>query len=154
MAPDGDHPGPKAGPPPNPDVTTTVRHAALTGDFINARPKDSALVLHLESASLTGRISSAVATAALGKEPTRETYREIGHVTNAYGAVAGGKGVEVTLDAGSRWTVTGASYLTSLTLAPGAQLDSASGHPRVTVNGKPVKASTGNWHGAIVVTPE
>jgi hypothetical protein len=148
MGPTGDHADAK-GPVPDPDVTATLRGTALVGDVYNARVKDSAIVLHLEGASLTGRVTSATAAPASGREPTRATYQEIGHVTNTPAPV--GKGVAVTLDPSSRWVVTGTSYLTALTLAPGARLDPAAGKVTLTVNGRPVPVKPGAYHGAIVL---
>ena len=148
MGPDGDHPD-KKGPPPSPDVEATVRHAALVGDFYNARSKDSAMVLRFEQALVKGRISSATAAPASGHEPTRATYQEIGHVVNTPAAV--GKGVSVALDGASRWIVTGRSYLTRLDLAPGARLEAAQGKLSLSVNGKPVRLRPGSYAGAIVV---
>ncbi|MDE1915315.1 MAG: hypothetical protein KGJ57_10470 [Sphingomonadales bacterium] len=148
MGPSADNPE-KQGPAPAPDVVATLRDTALIGDIYNARAKDSAIVLHLEGASLTGRVTSSTAAPARGEAPRRATYKEIGHVTNTPAPV--GKGVTITLDPTSRWVVAGTSYLTALTLAPGARLEPLEGKLTLTVNGRPVPLKPGSYKGAIVI---
>ncbi|WJS99884.1 hypothetical protein [Novosphingobium humi] len=143
--------GDKKSPTTNPDVAATFRNTSLAGDFYNARPKDSALILDFENAEVRGRISSSTVAPAQGREPTRATYTEIGHVINTAGFVAGSKGVKVTLGAGSRWIVTGRSYLGALDIAAGARLESAEGKLIMTVNGKAVAVKPGSYRGMIVL---
>lgn len=141
----------KTGPAPSPDVVATFRNTALVGNFFNARSKNSAMILRFANATLTGQIATSTAAATLGKEPTAATYREIGRVTNTAGFVAGSAGVEVVLDAGSRWTVAGPSYLRALTLAPGARLESVRGKATMQVDGKIVPIRPGTYRGAIIL---
>ena len=62
-------------------------------------------------------------------------------------------GVIVSLDETSRWIVTGTSYLTRLTLAEGAGIDSADGRPvRMTVDGAETAPVPGDYTGQIVIT--
>ncbi|NBC34973.1 hypothetical protein GTZ99_00195 [Novosphingobium sp. FSY-8] len=141
-------------PKPSPDVLATFRNTALVGDMFNARPTGSAMVLTFAGAQITGRLSTATVVAAKGVEPTRATLTEIGHVVNTPGAVAGGKGLKVSLDGASRWRVTGTSYLTDLTLAPGARLEAASGKLNLSVNGRKVAVKPGHYTGAIILRAE
>jgi len=151
MGPDGDHPrGSRA--PASPDVTAVFRNTAVAGDFYNGRTKQSAMRLSFENATVIGVISTSTTAPATGQEPTRETYREIGHVSNTVSPSRPGNDLGVTLDGRSHWTVTGRSHLSSLTLARGAQLDAVSGHRlHLTVNGKTRPLRAGNYHGAIVL---
>ena len=60
-----------------------------------------------------------------------------------------GNGSALTMDAASRWIVTGPSRLMRLTVAPGGVIDGM-----VTVNGAAVDVSAGgSWTGDILVTP-
>ena len=82
----------------------------------------------------------------------RETFQEIGHVTNTAKPTDTQNGLTVSLNATSRWTVTGTSYLTGLTLEKGAVIDAGTKRLGLTVNGKAVKAKPGSYMGAIVLT--
>ena len=64
-------------------------------------------------------------------------------------------GVCVSLDKDSVWIVTGTSYITSLTLAEGAQVTAPEGrHLTVTVDGIPTEVKSGSYIGKIVLTAE
>jgi len=83
----------------------------------------------------------------------KETFQEIGHVTNTAIPVKGEKGgLTVSLDKSSRWVVTGTSYLNALETEPGAQIEAATGTLGITLNGRPVALKPGKIKGAIVVT--
>ena len=151
MGPDGDHPrGSRA--PANPDVTAVFRNTSLAGDFYNGRTGRSTMRLSFENATIVGVISTSKTAPATGKEPTRETYREIGHVSNSVSPPRPDNGLSVMLDGRSHWTVTGRSYLSNLTLAPGARLDALPGNRlRLTVNGKTQPLHAGNYRGSILL---
>jgi hypothetical protein len=154
MAADGDHAGakPKA---ISPDVVATFRNTALKGDIWNGRTAQGAMRLSFERASVTGVISTSTTASATGAEPTRETYREIGHVVNTPAPTTTANGLSVTLDDTSRWVVTGRSYLTALSLAPGAVISAAgAAHLRMTVDGHAVRPHAGSFAGKIVIAPE
>jgi hypothetical protein len=143
----------RQGPPPSPDVVATFRDVSLAGSMYNARAQQGGMKLRFENADVTGVLSTSIATPAVGKEPVRATYQEIGNVANAVGPVAGGKGLDVQLDATSHWTVTGPSYLSSLAIEKGATID-AGGRPlQMTVNGKKEPIRSGEFKGQIVLTP-
>jgi hypothetical protein len=62
-------------------------------------------------------------------------------------------GVIVSLDKGSVWTVTGTSYLTSLTLAKGAAIKAPAGKTlTMTVDGVKKSIEAGTYKGKIVIT--
>jgi len=143
---------PAATPQFSSDVVGTFRNTVLKGDFYNGRTAQGAMTLTFENAAVTGRISTSTVASATGKEPTRETYQEIGHVVNTPAPTRTDKGLKVSLDAKSHWTVTGTSYLTSLVLAPGARIDAGAHTLRMTVNGKPAAVKPGSYQGAITLT--
>ena len=108
------------------------------------------LVLTFNSANITGVISAS--TAKHAKDTiTAEDYKLLGEVTNTPSAVVN-NGVIVSMT-GSTWTVTGASYLSSLTIGEGSSITAPEGKSvTMTVNGaaKPIKA--GSYKGNIVLT--
>jgi hypothetical protein len=75
----------------------------------------------------------------------------LGEVTNTP-APALNNGVIVSLTA-SNWTITGASYLTSLTIDGGSTIAAPEGSKvTMTVNGKPTPIKAGAYKGKIVFT--
>lgn len=108
------------------------------------------LALTFNNANITGVITAS--TAKHAKDIiTAEDYKLLGEVTNTAGAVVN-NGVIVNLT-GSTWTVTGASYLSSLTIGEGASINAPEGKTvTMTVNGakKPIKA--GAYKGNIALT--
>jgi hypothetical protein len=84
---------------------------------------------------------------------TSAEYRELGVVTNTASDVVN-NGVIVSLTGDSTWTVTGTSYLSSLTVEAGSTLAGSNGEtPTVTVDGvvTPLVAGT-TYTGNVVVT--
>lgn len=140
--------------PQSPDIVGTFRNTTLAGDFWNGRTAQGGMTLSFEASTVTGRISTSKVAPASGQEPVRATYREIGNVVNAAVPSKTSKGLAVVLDAASRWTVTGTSYLTKLDLAPGAKLDAGSRKLVATVNGRRVVLRPGSYSGAITLTPQ
>ncbi|MCJ2182903.1 hypothetical protein MTR62_09395 [Novosphingobium sp. 1949] len=92
---------------------------------------------------------------ANGETPSEASFRLIGDVANTFGPPEGPFGTGVTLDLGSTWMVTGTSYLTKLTILPGARLIGKNGGAvTITVDGKTMNAEKpGSYVGAIIVTP-
>lgn len=136
-----------------PDVDATFRNVALEGDMYNGRTAEGGMRLKFEAASVVGALSTSTVDTVGGKEPTAETYRLIGEVTNTLTPTKEKFGLEVDLDAGSRWTVTRTSYLTRLTLAPGARLDAKAGQTvALKVDGKVTPVRPGVFQGKIELT--
>jgi hypothetical protein len=153
------------------DAVATFSSIALKGNFYNsyrggmgpAGPFPGApmvsnsknLALTFNNVKVTGVITASAAKHAISTI-TAADYKYLGEVTNTPGAAIN-NGVIVKLAKGSLWTITGTSYLTSLTIEQGSKLTAAKGfNVSMTVNGlgKPIR--TGTYAGAIVlkVTPK
>ena len=76
----------------------------------------------------------------------RYNLTELGNLTQTP-APAINNGVILNLGAGSVWTVAGKSYLTSLTIAPDAQVVAS----KMTVDGVETPIAAGSYAGAIVI---
>jgi hypothetical protein len=138
-------------------VKATFSNSVLSGDIINGNTVAGTVTAIFKNTSITGAITEAAtahATAADGTELTfahPELYKLVGEFIHTYAAT--GKGVAVTLDAGSKWTVSKTSYLSSLRLAAGATLSAPDGKTlSLSVDGvtKPIKAGK-SYSGAIVL---
>ncbi len=113
------------------------------------KPASRNMVVKLVNSKLAGVISASTAKHrkdAIGVED----YQLLGVVTNTPGAAIN-NGVLVELDH-STWTVTGTSYLTSLTIGADAQVAAPKGR-KVTlkVNGQERPLAAGNYQGALVL---
>lgn len=142
------------------DAEATFTDATLTGDFYNgmrggytgppgpgAGVEGKNMVLTFDGTRITG-VLSATTTRHHVDTITSATYEQLGEVTNTVGPVVN-NGVIVKLANGSRWNVTGASYLSSLTVEAGSTLNGT-----VTVNGTPTTITPGTTYtGTIVVSP-
>ena len=113
------------------------------------------LTLNLKNTKLEGIVSSATQHYREGLKFLEETIRE--ELSNVIQTPAPtvNNGVLVALDEKSVWTVTGDSYITSLTLAEGAVVTAPSGKKlAVTVDGQPAQLAagivTGKIHIAVV----
>lgn len=154
---------------PDWDLTTTEGAAIATfaniileGDFYNSigwgtTPREGGYVqqnmaLTFSNASITGVISASEAHHDL-TTITSEEYYELGNITNTP-SPAINNGVIVTLEAGSTWTVTGISYLTSLTIAEDAAITAAEcSSVGMTVDGVETSIEAGTtYEGAIVLS--
>ena len=111
------------------------------------------LVLDLKSTSLEGIVSSATQHYREGLKFLEETIREeLSNVTQTPAPTVN-NGVIVSLDSTSTWTVTGTSYITSLTLAEGAKVTAPAGKTlKLTVDSKDTALSVGTLTGKIVLT--
>ena len=113
------------------------------------------LGVNLVNTSIVGIISSASQAYRDGLAViTCENGSELSNITQT-AAPTINNGVVVTLDAASSWTVTGTSYITSLTIAEGASVAAPAGCTlKMTVDGKETSAVPGTYAGAIVLTVE
>lgn len=128
----------------------------VNGDIYNSRfTAGQNLAVTFEAANVTGVISAGTQAhrdAEPGSVITKEEYNKIGHVV-VTPAEAACNGVIVSLDGASTWTVTGTSYLTSLTLADGAKLQGADGKKvTMTVDGVETPTAAGTYTGTVVIT--
>lgn len=132
-----------------PPMGPAARH---NGDDLRG-PKN--LGLNLVNTRVEGIISSADQKYRDGLTVILEDERmELGNITQT-AAPTVNNGVCVSLDKDSAWTVTGASYITALTLAEGAAVSAPAGKRlSVTVDGKAVELKAGSYAGKIELTVE
>lgn len=142
----------KKGPPPNPAVVATFSNVDLEGDFWNGRMAQGGMELTFENARVSGRIFTSTTAPASGKAPVRATYREIGDVTNTAVPASKPNAMVVRLGEATRWTVTGTSYLSSLTIAPGASIEGSAGAVALTVNGRQRPIRPGTYTGRVMLS--
>jgi hypothetical protein len=136
--------------PPQFDVHFDASDVDLKGDLYNGSgyygQKAKQLYVTLgDKAVLTGKISATetIHVDENGKQNTHFTqdeYYYLGHVANR-SFFNGENEVEVTLNSGSTWNVTGEGVLTSLTVNAGATLNGT-----VTVDGKAVTPEAGKTY--------
>jgi hypothetical protein len=108
------------------------------------------LVLTFDKANITGVISASSAKHAKDTI-TAADYKLLGEVTNTP-SEAVNNGVIVSLT-GSTWTVSGTSYLTSLTIGEGSAIAAPEGSTvTMTVNGAKKAIVAGTYKGKIVLT--
>ncbi|MFT4306259.1 MAG: hypothetical protein QM604_05155 [Microbacterium sp.] len=135
------------------DAVLNLSDIDITGDYYNAIVDTSKnLVLNLTDASITGVATSSTAVHSQSTITSSEWYL-IGEVTNTPSATVN-NGVIVDLAGDSSWTVTGTSYITSLTVGADATLQGADGEDlTVTVDGVATTVEPGvTYTGAIVLT--
>lgn len=111
------------------------------------------MALTFDNAAITGVISASEAHHLKNElYVNEEDYRLFGVVTNtAHEAI--NNGVIVSLKNGSIWTVTGKSYLTSLTIDGGSTITAPKGYSvDMTVDGVKTKIKDGTYKGKIIIT--
>ncbi|MGW2515577.1 hypothetical protein ACWC09_00810 [Streptomyces sp. NPDC001617] len=134
------------------DGAATFTSIALRGDFYNGMRKGKNMVLTFEGSTLEGVISSTKAKHRVSSIDS-STFYELGIVTNTAQAAVN-NGAIVKLNSGSTWTVTGTSYLTSLSLASDAAVKAPRGKKvTLTVDGTQTDITAGKiYTGALVLT--
>ena len=144
MKPPAPPAGQKAAPPP-------VDLTAMAVDLDVAKN----LSLDLKNTSITGIVSSATQKYRDGLTLIDESNRlEMSNITQT-AAPTVNNGVIVSLDKSSAWTVTGTSYITSLTLAEGAVLAASEGKQlKLTVDGVETPIAAGTYKGKLALTVE
>ncbi|MEU2424310.1 hypothetical protein ABZ619_25400 [Streptomyces sp. NPDC007851] len=134
------------------DGAATFSSIKLKGDFYNGVRSGRNMVLTFEDAGVEGVIS-ATRTRHRVSSIDASTFYELGIVTNT-AQTAVNNGVVVRLNGGSTWTVTGTSYLTSLTLAADASVTAPRGGTvKLTVDGTETAITAGTTYtGALALT--
>ncbi|MFJ9562281.1 hypothetical protein ACIRQQ_19795 [Streptomyces fuscichromogenes] len=134
------------------DGAATFSSIALKGDFYNGMRNGKNMVLTFEGSRVEGVISATKAKHRVSSIDS-STFYELGIVTNTVQAAVN-NGVVVKLDSGSTWTVTGTSYLTSLTLAADAAVRAPRGRTvKLTVDGTETAITAGSTYtGALTLT--
>ncbi|MGW1783313.1 hypothetical protein ACWCQQ_29885 [Streptomyces sp. NPDC002143] len=124
----------------------------LVGDFYNGMRNGKNMVLTFAGSTVKGVIS-ATKTRHRVASIDASTFYELGIVTNTV-RPAVNNGAIVRLESGSVWTVTGTSYLTSLTLAADAAVRAPRGKAvTLTVDGTPTALTPGTTcTGALTLT--
>lgn len=167
---DSDNPGPSGNPYTQPSeepqaeasfepasldkaAVSNFSNIRLIGDFYNSvgYTKTSGMLnmaLNFDNAEIIGVISSAKARHLQDEiYINAEDYKMFGVLEHTPAPVVN-NGVIVNLTGDSLWTVTGDSYLTSLTVEKGSAIEGS-----VTVDGKAVDVSKGgSWTGDILIT--
>jgi len=110
------------------------------------------LGINMKNARIKGIVSSAVQEYPEGvTEITPENWLDISNVTQT-AALTVNNGVILSLDGDSIWTITGTSYISALTLAPGARVETVDGRTlKMTVNAKETPVAPGTYTGDIVI---
>jgi hypothetical protein len=134
------------------DGAAAFTSIAVRGDFYNGLRKGKNMVLTFEDSTVQGVISSTKAKHRVSSIDS-STFYELGIVTNTVQAAVN-NGVIVKLNSGSKWTVTGTSYLTALTLASDAAVGAPFGKSvTMTVDGTETAITAGKTYtGAITLT--
>jgi hypothetical protein len=134
------------------DGAASFTSIALKGDFYNGMRKGKNMVLTFEDSTVEGVISATRAKHRVSSIDASAFY-ELGIVTNTAQAAVN-NGAIVKLGGGSTWTVTGTSYLTSLTLASDAAVQAPRGKTvTMTVDGvETAIGAGGTYTGAITLT--
>ena len=135
------------------DSALSFSDIELSGNFYNGMRGDLNLVLNFTASQVAGVIS---ATLSVHHVDTIDAgnWQELGAVTNTP-QPAINNGVIVSLASGSTWTVTGTSYLTSLSLDARSAVTAPRGQQvTMTVDGTPTAIKPGaSYSGAIALTP-
>jgi hypothetical protein len=138
-------------PPPPADAPSPAMMAHNGNDLKGAMN----LGVNLVNTTVTGIISAAGQKYREGLGViTAQNRDELSNVTQ-FAQEPVNNGVVVTLDASSKWIVTGESYVTSLALAQGAVLCPEEGKKlRMTVDGVDIPVAPGTYNGTIRLSVE
>lgn len=138
--------------PSKDDVDATFTGCSLKGDFIDSMSDKGDFNLVFKHCTIEGAISTGVSYHPLG-EPEESKWWLIGTVEHTLAPNDNEKGIHVTLDATSKWTVTKNSFMNSLTLEDGAVVVAPAGKALTVTNyGEPVDLKPGRLEGKIVIT--
>ncbi len=144
----------------DPQARSTIRVSfadmEMSGDIYNTRfGSGHNLAVSLENVRYAGSITAGRQyhkSLKPGDKIYPDTPRELGNVGCLPAPVAC-NGVIVTLSAGTSWTVTGTSYLSSLTIESGAELTAAPGCTlTLTVDGAETPIAAGAYTGNVILT--
>ncbi len=160
-APGGEMPGgAMAGGSGNNSVNAIFKNTSLQGDIVTSMTSEHDVAVSLESATITGAITTATAVHAVGPNGEKlhmqdktDLYYLIGDVTETYCTTDDKYGMKVSLDGKSTWVVAKTSYITNLTLADGASITGLEGAKvTMTVDGKKTAIKAGTYEGKIVLS--
>jgi len=133
-------------------VNATFKNMDVKGDIYNSRwTAGQNLNVAFVKAQVTGVISAGLQAnryVAAGGAITPDTRQFLGEETVTPHAVYS-NGVIVNLDAASSWTVTGDSYLSSLTVADAGSIKATAGTVKMSVNGVVTAITVGTFTGNV-----
>lgn len=152
------------------DATATFTDMTLSGNFYNGMRGSSTsngaaaggggqaavsgenMALTFNNSRIEGVISASQTHHVISTISSAQ-YKQLGEVTNIVHPVIN-NGVIVNLNSGSRWTVTGTSYLSKLVVASNAAITTSDDHSvAMTINGVPTTIVPGSTYtGSIVLT--
>jgi hypothetical protein len=141
---------------PTEAATANFSNINLNGNFYNsigwAKLTDKLnMAINLDKSSITGVISASESHHPSPKI-TKANQTEFHSITDTV-RPAVNNGVIVNLTNGSTWTVTGTSYITSLTIADGSAVTAPEGSKvTMTVNGVKKEIKAGKYSGKITLT--
>ncbi|MCY0964796.1 right-handed parallel beta-helix repeat-containing protein [Parathalassolituus penaei] len=140
----------------NYESAINIANTSLSGDLVNGNTLAVTMQVNLENSELTGAITTATTTPQYevagftADQLTAADYAYIGEVVNVYGETSNSNGVTVSLDASSSWTLDQTSWLTSLTIAEGAEITASDGSSlTMYVDGVETAISAGHYEGNI-----
>ena len=141
------------------DLEGTFKNVTLKGDFYNSFTAQSSMNLSFANATITGAICTATAEHAVGHngeklvmQDASDLYYLIGEEKETCAATEDAHGASVSLDERSNWVVNKTSYLTGLTIAPGAKVSAPKGGIlTMTVDGVVTPVGAGSYKGKIVL---
>ena len=137
--------------PADPNAPTAV--VGLVGHTKEELSGPKNLAVNMKNAKVKGLITAASQAYRDGlTEITCDNWYELSNVTQA-AAKPVNNGVIVSIDSDSVWTVTGTSYLTSLTIAKDAKITAGGGKTvKMSVDGKDTPIAPGKYTGVIKIT--
>lgn len=134
------------------NVRATFNDVTLHGNIYHAMTNLGNLTVHLRDATITGAISTSIASPCSGKEPTRKTYYMVGCVKNALAPAHGGHGLSVILGKRSEWIVSRTSYLNKLVISNGAAVTAMHGRSvTLVIDGRKQSIGPGHYAGNLVL---
>ena len=140
--------------PSHNEVEATFTDCTLKGDFIDSMSDKGDMLLSFVNTSVEGAISTGVCYHPQG-EPQESKWWLIGTVEHTLCPNDNETGIQVTLDAASRWTVTKTSAINALTLSEGAVVEAPAGKTLTVTNyGQPVELKAGTIEGKLLLTVE
>lgn len=136
----------------------TFKNITLNGDIINGDTALAGLSVTFENATITGAITTAVNTHAVGPNGEEvnidhpELYKLISEVTNTFCHTNEKFGLKVSLDKKSKWIIDETSYLTELIINKDGAITTPEGYSvTMMVDGAAKAIKAGTYKGNIMI---
>ena len=139
--------------PSHDDVEAEFANCTLNGDFIDSMSDKGDFILSFKNCTVNGAISTGVSYHPQGM-PQESKWWLIGMIEHTLCPNdEDEKGIKVSLDEKSAWTVTKNSCMNELNIAPGATLSAPAGKAlKMVVNGEETAIAPGSYTGKIIIT--